>query len=315
MTSARGRALGVVVGVAASALAAPARADAPPSTAIAGAASAPPPGPRTAPLPPTWDPAWRRSSTADYVVTSISLAGALGSLAIPKSTTRWTSVDGLDQSVHDALEIKSLSWRENARDFSDALLTLSFNQLAVDSLVVAWWGYDDRDLAWQLASIDAEAMALDAFVQGLTSGLTSRERPYSKDECGDPRFSQTADCVGSNRYRSFFSGHTSTTFTAAGLTCEHHAHLPLYGGGAGDALACVGALAAAGATGYLRMAADMHYFTDVMTGAAVGSLIGFGAPWLFHYRRRGLPLAGALPGGGFYALVPAQGGVGVMGAF
>ena len=34
--------------------------------------------------------------------------------------------------------------------------------------------------------------------------------------------------------------------------------------------------------GYLRIAADKHYFSDVMTGAVVGSIIGVGIPLIFH---------------------------------
>jgi membrane-associated phospholipid phosphatase len=37
--------------------------------------------------------------------------------------------------------------------------------------------------------------------------------------------------------------------------------------------------------GYLRIAADKHYFSDVMTGAIVGSAIGIGVPLLFHSPR------------------------------
>ena len=48
--------------------------------------------------------------------------------------------------------------------------------------------------------------------------------------------------------------------------------------GAGAALATV--------TGYLRIAADKHYFSDVLVGAVVGSAIGIGVPLLFHGRER-----------------------------
>ena len=33
---------------------------------------------------------------------------------------------------------------------------------------------------------------------------------------------------------------------------------------------------------YLRIAADRHYATDVLTGSAVGSAIGFSVPYLAH---------------------------------
>ena len=36
------------------------------------------------------------------------------------------------------------------------------------------------------------------------------------------------------------------------------------------------------ATGYLRIASDRHYFTDVMAGAVVGTAVGVGVPFLFH---------------------------------
>ena len=35
-------------------------------------------------------------------------------------------------------------------------------------------------------------------------------------------------------------------------------------------------------TGYLRIAADRHYFTDVLVGAVLGSAIGFVVPFVFH---------------------------------
>jgi hypothetical protein len=38
---------------------------------------------------------------------------------------------------------------------------------------------------------------------------------------------------------------------------------------------------AAGA-GWLRMGGDMHWFTDVAVGAAVGTAVGAGLPWLLH---------------------------------
>jgi membrane-associated phospholipid phosphatase len=36
------------------------------------------------------------------------------------------------------------------------------------------------------------------------------------------------------------------------------------------------------ATAYTRMAADRHYFTDVLGGAAIGTVVGGAMPLLFH---------------------------------
>ena len=77
---------------------------------------------------------------------------------------------------------------------------------------------------------------------------------------------------------SFFSGHTTLAFavaTAAGTinTLRGYRLAPLVWG-AGMTMAV--------SVGYLRIAADKHYFSDVMTGAVVGSLIGVGVPLIFH---------------------------------
>jgi membrane-associated phospholipid phosphatase len=73
------------------------------------------------------------------------------------------------------------------------------------------------------------------------------------------------------------------SFTAAGLSCLHHAELELHGK-AGDTLACAFMLSGATLTGISRVAADRHYLTDVITGAAVGTFSGAVVPWLMYYQ-------------------------------
>ncbi|AUX28499.1 MULTISPECIES: phosphatase PAP2 family protein [Sorangium] len=230
-----------------------------------------------------WDPRWPRFRVSEYVATGLLAATAFGTLAIPPSEGRWTTVNGFDGSAREALRIQSDRQREMARDASDLLLTLMTNHLAVDALLVTWWGHGRGSVAWEIAMIDIEALAFNAALNGVVAGLTSRERPY-RAGCTGPEQQQDHDCRGSKRYRSFFSGHSSTAFTAAGLVCSHHAHLPLYGGGAPDALACAASLGTAAAVATLRVVSDQHFATDALTGAAVGTLTGLGLPWLLHYR-------------------------------
>lgn len=227
--------------------------------------------------------AWqhRRFDAVDWIVTGAGAAAALGGsiLPPPKSATGGGML--FDDGVRSALRPGSAGLRVAARDTSDFLLQSSVAYpLLVDTLVVAKWHHGSDDVAWQMALIDAEALALATGVQAMTSSLVGRARPYSAD-CGGDLSSANNDCQSNSRYRSYFSGHTTIAFTAASLTCVHHAYLPLYGGAA-DTLACVGSLAAAAATGTLRIVSDQHYATDVLTGALVGAAIGIAVP-LLHY--------------------------------
>ena len=58
-------------------------------------------------------------------------------------------------------------------------------------------------------------------------------------------------------------------------------------------------MAIGAATAYTRIAADEHYFTDTLAGAAIGTVVGGGIPLLFHRPRAHMPALGArpLPGG------------------
>jgi membrane-associated phospholipid phosphatase len=80
---------------------------------------------------------------------------------------------------------------------------------------------------------------------------------------------------------SFFSGHATFAFSsvvAAGTVAELRSY-------PGRALIWVVGLPLAAATGYLRIAADKHYLSDVLVGAAVGAAFGAGIPLLLHARQ------------------------------
>ena len=71
--------------------------------------------------------------------------------------------------------------------------------------------------------------------------------------------------------------------TAATLTCVHHSHLPLYGGGAGDTVACGVMLGAALMNGFGRVVTEKHYPSDLVVGFGVGAFAGWVLPELLHY--------------------------------
>jgi hypothetical protein len=111
--------------------------------------------------------------------------------------------------------------------------------------------------------------------------LASRERPLSRGCRKDASYAD--ECGTDAEHRSFFSNHSASTATSAGLICAHHTHLPLYGGGTADAAACIVACSVAAATGVLRVASDQHWLSDVLFAQAIGATLGFILPTVIYY--------------------------------
>jgi len=264
-----------------------------------------------------WKPRWRKFSHAEYAVTGTAIAITIGSLFIPPRPSAWNTGGILfDEGVRGALKPRSEGWRLNLRDTSDVLLSVATTYpFLIDALAVAWWHRSSPTVATQMALMNAEAMAITAALQGLVSSLVSRERPYAASGQNCPEGTETEDCVRSNRYRSFFSGHTSQAFVSAALTCAHHGNLPLYGDRASDTLACVSFIALAGTIGTFRIAGDMHYASDVITGAVLGSLVGLSVPYLLHYQSSSDETAKTKSAWPTVTLLPTPNGLALTGSF
>jgi len=226
---------------------------------------------------------WSRFSTAEYVITGAAGLITLGA-AIIQPRPQHTLEGGLwfDEAVRNAIRPNDMQTRYVYRDVSDVGVSLAVTwPFFADSLVSAWWYRNSRDVAEQMALIDLEAMAVSGAVQGATNVWVSRERPYGRS-CGSPELPDRAlDCEGSTHYRSFFSGHTTFSFTGAALVCVHHLEHDLLGA-PWDAVSCGAGYVLAAATGASRVLGDVHYTTDVLTGALVGTVVGYGVP-LLHY--------------------------------
>lgn len=126
-----------------------------------------------------------------------------------------------------------------------------------------------------IAEATVSALTIDA---GLGLFLR-RERPNV--HFGDPEQKQARIDDG-HSLDSFPSGHTTATFALAAsagtvATMRGYRLAPLVWFGTG-----VFAIT----TGYLRMAADRAYFTDAITGAAIGTAVGILVPYLFHSPRQ-----------------------------
>ena len=107
-----------------------------------------------------------------------------------------------------------------------------------------------------------EVLAINGLITDVTKYLVGRQRPSSYFNTRDEK---------KDAFKSFFSGHTSTSFaiatsTAMILSKEFSSQKKLI---------WASSYTTAAITGYLRIAADKHYFTDVLAGALSGSLTGY----------------------------------------
>lgn len=269
-----------------------------------------------APPPLVWK--WPTFGVGDFVITGIGGAVTLGA-AIVQPRAKHSLSGGIlfDDAVRDALRVKSLANRYIFRDASDVGLSLAVSwPFAADALTTAWWYRGSRETAEEMALIDLETLAISGALQGATNVFVSRERPFGEG-CGEGELpSDSIDCKNSFHYRSFFSGHSAFSFTGAALICVHHMENELLGA-PWDALSCAGGYAVAATTATFRVVADVHYASDVLLGAAVGTLVGYGVP-LLHYRhvvgssgRASVTQPNQLQ----LHLIPSPGGIGLLGIF
>jgi membrane-associated phospholipid phosphatase len=126
------------------------------------------------------------------------------------------------------------------------------------------------------ALVIVQAAILAGDVNQLVKFAFRRERPFVHALPDASARANTADPADNNL--SFFSGHTTLAFTLATAvgtvaTMRGYKFAPF----TWPILLPIAAF-----TGYLRIAADKHYATDVLTGAVVGSAMGLAIPWVFH---------------------------------
>ncbi len=184
-----------------------------------------------------------------------------------ESAGRWDP-PGIDRRARDFLVADRPSAPALASDIL-AFGVLPAAALGVDFLSRSgdWNGaLDDATLIVQGVAASAAANQLVKFTAG-------RRRPYAH---ADPR--PFADDPDQNV--SFYSGHTALAFSTVVSTST-----VMYRRGSPYAPWVLGiGLPAAAGVGVLRIAADKHYLTDVLTGALVGSAISFLVVWLHPVR-------------------------------
>ena len=130
--------------------------------------------------------------------------------------------------------------------------------------------------------LDALIVTESTVVAGVLNQIVkfgfARERPFVHFLPRAPNAVRALTDSPSDDNLSFYSGHTTLAFavaTASGTVASMRGYRlapVIWGSG----------LTLASTVGYLRIAADKHYFSDVVTAAIIGSIVGVGVPLVFH---------------------------------
>lgn len=236
-----------------------------------------------------WNDDWHRFRVVEVASVVALTAGSIVFSSINSPTvSSWKGGILFDDAARKFFRGSSVKTEQTAADMSDYIYKGSvLFPYIVDNYIVALGVHQSADVALEMTMIDLQSLGFAGVLSLGAERAVGRQRPYAQD-C-DPKRPPGQQFVGANACfplvdnQSFYSGHAAATFTIAGLTCVHHQHFPLYGGGLPDALACAGMLGLATTTGVLRLVADRHYASDVLTGTAVGIFSGYILPSLTHY--------------------------------
>jgi hypothetical protein len=218
----------------------------------------------------------------------VTLAGAAGALA-PRFLTdpnktwtcRWCDRNARGEDTLNGLDVwarRHGRWSDRAKAHTWSNVTLGLSFAAPTGVLAGSQGVSGQEL---LIVLEASAVNM-ALTQG-TKYLFRRKRPWAHDD--DPPSGQH---MGSREsVLSFLSGHTSLAFALAVSTGSLAS---LKGDDNKDWVWATG-LTFAAATGYLRVASDSHYLTDVLAGAALGTAVGWGIPRLVDRTKEPSPEA------------------------
>lgn len=232
--------------------------------------------------PLAWRAEWARFDVWEYVAAPALLVGA-GAVFLfaPLDTPGWVGGIGPDDWVAREVRAPRGSSTRDAWDLAGDLFYVgALANSVLDPLVAAGLVGGNWDTAAQLMLINFETYATVTAILMLTQLAVRRARPRADAACEGPTPDDT--CEG-QAVRSFPGGHLTIAATNAALTCQHHGHLPLYGGGIPDYLACAFWSAGTAVIFMARMATDEHYLTDQLVALVLGLGAGILIPELLHY--------------------------------
>ena len=184
----------------------------------------------------------------------------------------WCDPPVIDNSVRDALKWNDIKLAARIADIDGYLMAPLFGLGSVWLSSITDRGNDKPIARWLDDGIPiVEALTFAQLAVQAIKFTTARQRPFVH-VAAPGRATDTDDNM------SFISGHAALAFsvaTAAGMVAHRRGYQ------LEPVIWAVG-FTLAGSTAYLRIAADKHYFTDVLAGSLVGSAFGVAVPLLLH---------------------------------
>ena len=298
------------------------------AAALLGAALVPRPARADDPARVEWSSDWPRArwwEVANVVALTIASEEINDRWPTPTSA-RWKGGILFDDWARAVFRADSAQGQLTASTVGDYLYKGSvLVPYVVDNYLVALSVHRSADVALQLTLINMQSLGFAGVLTLGAERAVPRERPFPED-CGkdgnvrDPTGAIEESCGHGDDYKSFYSGHAAATATMAGLTCVHHQHLPLYGGGFADLAPCLFMIGVSATTGVTRLVADRHWASDVILGWGVGAFSGYVLPSVLHYGFGKGRALGQIHAGGVTVMpvaetYPAGMGLGVRGMF
>lgn len=214
----------------------------------------------------------------DAVIYTIGLAGlGLGYYLHAKAPVlKIKQVELLNKNSINRFDRIATTYYSSSRNAKKASDVFFYTALAMPSVFVFFKKM--RKDAKSISLIYGETLFLTVGITVVTKKLVLRNRPFVYN----PNFDISTKLKKNARY-SFFSGHASvvaaSSFFTAKVFADYHPDSkwkPIIWGAAATIPAV---------TGYLRIRAGKHFPTDVITGYAVGAMIGILIPQI-HKRKK-----------------------------
>lgn len=212
---------------------------------------------------------------SETLLSASLVLGARLAVGEPSETCGWCDTNAFDRAGRGALVIESAS--KEIGYISHGVSVGAIPIIGLWGVIAPALAEDRSDHAIENAVIMFNAFLLTTAIAEVAKGAFDRERPgvyygrAAETEAGD---------FPSERNRSFFSADTAWAFSLA-ASASTIAHLRGYDNAT---LITILTGSLAGVAGIMRTMADMHWPTDVLTGAVVGTTVGVLVPLLLHGR-------------------------------